>query len=236
MSRRDGAPTPVKPRQWASWGPSTAVLSQDEQRERRRQRLTVHYTGTFSLREEVAAVLPPLGTEVSRLPAPHALRREVDAVAEAVAEVVDVAARLIAESKTADGATRRLAADLAVRPRQPVITDEQIVSGSWTAAMVEYAGEVADALAAVLGRALPPDAEALRGSPSASERVERALRTLDRTARDLEHRIPGVRKKQSLPSMAEYNRQQRERRDQERAERLLARIGAPTMTIPTAFE
>lgn len=229
MSRNNGVLTPRRP---ARWDRPTApepvtTWTQDEQRDRRRNRLAVHYDGTFDLTAEIAAVLPPLGTEVSRLPAPHALRREVDTVAEAVAEVVDVAARLIAESRTADTQARRLAADLAVRPHQPVITDEQIVSGSWTAAMVEYAGEVADALAAVLGRALPPDAEALRGSLSASERVERALRSLDRAARDVEHRLPGVRKKQGLPSMAEYNRQQRERRDQERAERLFAQIGAP---------
>lgn len=226
MSRRDGAPTPVKPRQWASWGPSTAVLSQDEQRERRRQRLTVHYTGTFSLREEVAAVTLPIAYQVSTLPSPIALRREVDAVAEAVAEVVHVAAGLVAESRSASRQTRQSAADLAVRPRQPVIADETLVSGSWSATLVAYAGEVSDDLAALLGKAKPPESAGLNGSPSASERIERALRTLDGAVRDLDRRIPGVRQKQGLPSMEQYNAAQRERRDQERADAMLARIGA----------
>ncbi len=203
-------------------------LTQEQQRDRRRQRLTVHYTGTFALTAEVAAIVEPLAREVSRLRDPRVLRRDVDAVAEAVAETVHVAAGLIAESRTADGSTRRLAADLAVRPRQPVITDEQIVSGSWSTAMVEYAGEVADDLAALLARALPPEAEVLRGSPSASERIERALRSLDRAALDLERRTPQARQRQSLPSMDEFNRAQRERQEQERVDRALVRIGVGT--------
>ena len=208
-------------------------LTQEQQRDRRRQRLTVHYTGTFALTAEVAAIVEPLAREVSRLRDPRVLRRDVDAVAEAVAETVHVAAGLIAESRTADD-ERRLARHaapchpLAVRPRQPVITDEQIVSGSWSTAMVEYAGEVADDLAALLARALPPEAEVLRGSPSASERIERALRSLDRAALDLERRSPQARQRQSLPSMDEFNRAQRERQEQERVDRALVRIGVGT--------
>lgn len=230
MTRRDDVLTPKTPARWATRREPipVPVHTQDEQRERRRQRLTIVYGKAFRLDAEVAAITLPLGTEVSRLPQPAVLRRDVDLVAEAVAEVVDVAARLIAESRTVDAKARRLAADLAVRPRQPVITDEQIVSGSWTAAVVEYAAEVTDGLAGLLGRALPPDAEGLRGQLSASERIERALRALDRAAVDLERRIPGVRKKQSLPSMDEFNRALREQHDRDRATAVLARIGAMT--------
>ena len=203
-------------------------LTQDEQRERRRQRLTVHLDGRFDLTAEVAAIVHPVAYQVSRPARPEVMLRDVDAVGDAVAEVVHVAAGLIAESKAADDRTRRLAADLAVRPRQPVITDEQIISGSWSGAMVAYAEQVAGDLAALLDRALPPDAEGLRGNPSASARVVAALRILDRAARDLDRRIPSVRQRQGLPSMDEFNRQLREQQDRDRATAALARFGVAT--------
>ena len=72
------------------------------------------------------------------------------------------------------------------------------------------------------------DAEGLRGQPSVSGRVERAPRVLDRAALDLERRIPSVRQRQSLPSIAEFNRAQRERQNQERAADTLLKMGLIT--------
>ena len=226
MSARNAVLSPRRPAHWDRLGPSlTLARTQDEQRERRRNRLSVYYGAMFDLDSEVAEIVAPLARELSRLPRPEKLRSAVTAVADGVAEVVHVAAGLIAESRAVDDRSRRLAADLAVRPRQPVIADETLISGSWSTLLVDYAGVVADDLAALLGRALPPDAEALRGQPSASDRLVAALRILDRAAADLGRLIPKAAARQSLPSMADYNRQQRDRRDAERASAALARLG-----------
>lgn len=202
--------------------------TQDEQRVRRRQGLSNHLVGTWRLDTEIADILGQLAVEITGLREPRAMRRSIEAVAEAVADLVHVAAGLVAESKVADGRTRRSAADLAVRPRQPSVTDEQIADGTWVEEMVLYAGEIAGDLAAVLDRTLPPEHPGLRGEPSASERLEHALREFDRAGRDLERRIPDVRRRQALPSMDEYNQQQRERIERERVERELSRLGVPS--------
>ncbi|MCA4726889.1 hypothetical protein [Mycolicibacterium fortuitum] len=199
--------------------------TQAEQRERRRNRLSNHLVGAFKLDTEVAEVAGPLAVEVARLRDPRAMRRSVEEIGEAVADVVHVAAGLVAESRVTDGQTRRSAADLATRPRQPSISDEQIIDGTWVDELVLYAGEIAAGLAALLERALPPEAPGLRGELSASERVERALREFDRAARDLERRIPDVRRRQALPSMEEYNAAQRAQRDRARSDAALARFG-----------
>ncbi len=225
MTRARDTLAPVMPRHWDRLAPSAEVHSQDEQRERRRNRLSVHYGARFDLATEVAEIVAPLAREASRLPRPEVLRREVDRVADGVGEVVHVAAGLVAESRAADGRTRRLAADLAVRPRQPVIADESLVSGSWSALLVDYAAQLADDLAALLGRALPPESEGLRGSPSASDRLVDALRILDREARELGRAIPRAAARQSLPSIETFNEQLRAEVDAERASAALSRLG-----------
>ncbi|TLH59575.1 hypothetical protein [Mycolicibacterium aubagnense] len=184
------------------------------------------YDGKFDLAAEVAAIVSPLAYETSQLKRPQAARREVDHLADAVAEVVHVAAGLVAESRAADGQTRQLAADLAARPRQPAITDDMLTSGSWSAALTDYADQLRADLGRMLGHALPPDAPGLRGEPSASERVERSLREVDRAALTLAVRIPKIRARQSLPSVTQFNAAQQERRDAERAACRLAQIGA----------
>ena len=203
--------------------------TQDEQRIRRRQGLGNHLVGTWRLDTEIADVLGPLALDVTTLRDPRAMRRTIEEIGEAVAAVVHVAAALVAESRAADGQTRRAAADLAVKPRLPSINDDQITGGIWVEEFVLYAGEIAGDLADLLGRTLPPEHPGLRGDPSASERVERALREeFDRAVRDLERRIPEVQKRQALPSIEEYNQQQREQVERQRVDRAMARMGLPS--------
>ncbi|MEZ0053250.1 hypothetical protein ABIA30_004277 [Mycobacterium sp. MAA66] len=205
--------------------PPRRAVSLDEQRDRRRKVLPIVYGGTFDLTREVTAICGPLAYSVSTLVRPVSARREVDQLADAVAEVVHAAAGLVGESRAADGQTRRLAVDLAVRPRQPVITDDMLTSGTWSAVLADYAAEVTADLRKLLGRALPPGANELRGKPSASERIERALREVDTAALALERRIPKLRERQALPTLTEFNAEQAGRRDAERAARRLAQIG-----------
>ncbi|MHA3021136.1 hypothetical protein ACXPWS_12845 [Mycobacterium sp. BMJ-28] len=212
-------PTPNRPRGAAM------TTNQDEQRARRRKRLPVIYGGEFDLAADIAAATGVLAHQVSQLKRPAAARQWVDALADGIAEVVHVAAGLIAESMAEDDDTRRRAADLTVRPRQPVITEDMLVSGSWSAALVTYAQTVSEEVAQVLGRALPPDA--CRAPLSASQRIERALWEVDSAALALTRRIPRIRERQALPSISEFNASELERRENERAARRLAQIGAP---------
>lgn len=189
--------------------------------------MPLQYGGTFNLGVEIEAVCARAAQEVSRLRDPRVMRRDIENVLDATHALMHVVVGMLAESRPADaGVTRRLVADLTVRPRLPEITDEQIISGSWVHTLAAWTSTYAGDLAALLGRALPPGHDGLKGNPSASERLERALRTLDSAVLDLERHIPKVAARQALPSMESHNRQQRERADAARAERVLARIGA----------
>ncbi|MFV8050370.1 hypothetical protein [Mycobacterium sp. 48b] len=227
LNARPGLP-PVPPLAPVIAKAPKARASQAEQRERRRKRLPVHLAGTFNLAAEVTAVCGPAAQEVSSLANPLALRSDVEAVADAVHEVLSTAVGMIAGDRhAADAArTRQLAADLAVRPQAPAITDEQIVSGGWATMLAEWVAPYSGDLAALLGRAQPPRADALRGNPSASERIERALRALDGAVLDLTRRVPKARARQSLPSMAEFNAHLKAKADAERQQRVLAKLGA----------
>ncbi|KRQ26865.1 MULTISPECIES: hypothetical protein [Mycobacteroides] len=206
-----------------------ANASQAELRDRRRKRLAIHYTRTFSVSAEFEAVCMPTAHQISQLKDPLSMRRDIEAVLDAVHALMDSMVRLLTESKTADaGVTRRLVADLAVRPRLPEITDAQIISGSWVSKLTAWVEPYSGDLAALLGRALPPGHDGLRGNPSASERIERALRGLDAAVLTAERRLPKVLARQALPSIEDHNRQQRERQDAERANRVLAKLGART--------
>lgn len=203
-----------------------AKASQAELRDRRRKRLALQYTKTFNVANEFEAVCSPAAHQISQLPDPLAMRRDIEGVVDAVHELMSVVVGMLAESRSADaGVTRRLVADLAVRPRLPEITDKAIVSGSWVHALSEWVEPYGGDLAALLGRALPPGHDGLKGNPSASERLEKALRVLDAAALTVERRLPKVRARQALPSMEDHNRQQRERQDAERANRVLAKLG-----------
>lgn len=230
LSRRPGLP-PVQPLAPVISKAPKARASQAEQRDRRRKRQSVHLVGTFNLATEVTAVCGPAAHEASRLPNPLVLRGDIEAVADAVHETLSVAVGMLAaQHQAADARARTVqaAADLAVRPQAPAITDDQIISGSWAAALAEWVAPYAGDLAALLGRAHPPGSNALRGNPSASERIERALRALDGAVLDLTRRVPKVAARQALPSMAEFNAQLKAKADTERQQRALAKLGAVT--------
>ncbi|SIL58194.1 Uncharacterised protein [Mycobacteroides abscessus subsp. abscessus] len=204
-----------------------ATPDQPALRDRRRKRLPpCRYPISFNLGVEIEAVCARAAQEVSRLREPRVMRRDIEAVVDAAHELMHVVVGMLGESRATDpGVTRRLVADLTVRPRLPEISDEQIVSGSWAHTLAAWVGAYSGDLAALLGRALPPGHNGLKGSPSASERLERALRVMDSAVLDLERHIPRIAQRQSLPSIEDWNRQQRERADAERAERVLAKLG-----------
>ncbi|OHT54094.1 hypothetical protein [Mycobacteroides chelonae] len=222
-----GLPPPASPLA-PSGAPAPKVSpDQDELRSRRRKRLPLRYGGTFNLAAEIEAVITQAAQEASRLADPLPLRGAIENVLDAVHESMFVSVSLLSESKASDpNITRRLVADLAARPRLPEISDAQIISGSWVHALAAWTEPYAGDLARLLANAHPPGHDALRGNPSASERVERALRGLDRAVLTLERRIPQIAQRQALPSMESHNRQQRERADAERSERILAKLGA----------
>lgn len=225
-------PTPGQPSS-APYVPPRARRSADhtQLRDWRRKRFVVHLTCTFSLATEVGDQSRPLAVAISELKEPRAARRGVDEVVEAVVEVVHLASGLLSESLAADGQTRRLASDLAARPKVPEITGAMLVSGTWVNVLVAYAEQVDGPLSELLGRAHPPGSDALRGNPSASERVERSLRGLDGAVLSLERWIPKIAARQALPTAAEHNAAQRERMDAERAERIRrrqAQVGVAT--------
>ncbi|WP_157896395.1 hypothetical protein [Mycobacteroides chelonae] len=227
MKRRTriGLP-PVNPLAPSGAPAPRAKASQADLRDRRRKRLPIHYTRTFNVATEIEAVCTPVGVGISQLKDPLSMRHDIEDVVDAAHELMHVVVALLAESKVSDpSATRRLVADLAVRPRLPEINDKAIISGSWVSKLSAWVEPYAGDLAALLGHALPPRHDGLRGNPSASERLEKALRVLDSAVLTMERRIPKVAARQALPSMEDHNRQQRERLDAERAQRVLAKLG-----------
>lgn len=170
------------------------VYSQTEQRRRRRVYLPNHYTGTFDVAAEVAAICQPLAARVSYLPRPGACWREVDALTAATHELAHVVVGLIAERdarrKTAHlsydkrGRSVRALVDLAERPALPEIADEALTSGDWAATLVGLVQPYTAQLADMLAHAVPPGGT--RGALSASERLEAALRLVDAAALSLD--------------------------------------------------
>lgn len=208
-----GAPSPAPP--------------QDEQRQRRRAWLRVHYSGTFDLGAEVAAIVAPLADAMAALPRPVAMRFEVDEVADAVHELLSAVVGMLAESRQLDKAahvrTAQAARDLAQRPREPQINDKMLIAGTWAALLIDHVTPHSEDFAAYLGRALPPNDPRLTG-PSASERLESALRVLDSAALDLQRRLPKVAARQALPSIEDVNAANKARRETARAERTLTKM------------
>lgn len=175
-------------------------------RERRRTGLIVgHYDGTWSLAREIAEQVNPLAQRIAADDRPSRFMRSTATVpwlAEEVHEAVGVIVGWVAETdarvKTAHLANepgkRKYAmttlVDLAPRPAQPDIGDEDMASGSWAAAVVAMAEGIDAAFSDLLGRAYPPNAGALRGQPSRSDQLARLLsRTIDRAALALERRL-----------------------------------------------
>jgi len=206
---------PLTPKLRKRYRPSRGRLAmkQAEVRRRRRAHLPVVHDGDWSLRREVAEVAGPLAARVAAQPSPLQLRRQVLAVADAAHEAAGTATGWLAEhdarAKTAhladDDGKRKYAMttliDLAPRPALPEITDEMIADGSWVAALTEMVEPIDAALSDLLARAFPPDAPALRGQASRSERLERLLReTVDRAALSLERAMNAAAERPAAPT------------------------------------
>ncbi|OLT32204.1 hypothetical protein BJF84_03580 [Rhodococcus sp. CUA-806] len=170
------------------------TLDQLAQRLRRRRRLANVLGAEFSLTDEISAIVGPLAGRVAADPIPRAYAENVDALADSVFGSV----REIAEL-TGSGDDQRRTAHLSADDRRraiallrsrrsgsrPEITAADLESGSWAEALVELAAPVSEPLSDLLSRALPPE----RVDVSASERVESALRAVDRAALSLERRL-----------------------------------------------
>lgn len=181
--------------------PVTAPATQTEQRRLRRAWLPTILDGTFDLAVEVDEICKPLAARVAAEPSPAMYVRFVDALADAVSgDLVHVVVGLITERdarrKTAHlapedrGRAIRALTDLAVRPSPPVIAHADLVSGHWATVLSEHVRPYAGPLADYLGVALAPDAT--RAAMSVSERLEDALREVDRAALTLSRRLDSV--------------------------------------------
>lgn len=233
-TRAPAPPEPLTPSITKAQRRSAAKAAADaaelaQQRQDRRRYIPVHNRGTYSNSAEVLACCQSVAVGISRLPRPRVMRPEVEQIIDAVHELMCTTVGMIAESRhlPPDAVTRsrQAVADLAVKPYLPRLHDDQLASGSWPGELVGYVAAYDGDLAALLDRALPPDAYGLHGNPSASERLVKALRELDHATLAAEHRLPRVAQRQALPSMAEFNQQQQDRLDAERRQLRLAQIG-----------
>ncbi|MCP9271145.1 hypothetical protein [Mycolicibacterium arenosum] len=180
--------------------------SQAELRERRHIGLpAAHYDGTWSLAREIADVVGPLAQRIAAYDRPTRFMRStatVPMLAEAVHELVGVVVGWVAEAdarrRTAHLANepgkRKYAmttlVDLAPRPALPDITEKDMASGAWAAAVVAMAEAVDAEFSTLLARSHPPNAPTLRGQPSRSDQLARLLaRTIDRAALALQRRL-----------------------------------------------
>ena len=106
----------------------------------------------------------------------------------------------------------------------PLSVIAPLVVVTWASVLVAHVTPYTADFATFLGRALPPRAAGLKG-PSASERLETALRVLDTAALSAHRRLPKVAARQSLGTVAEANAAARARREAERGRAALARLG-----------
>ncbi|QXF79747.1 hypothetical protein HBA53_00465 [Rhodococcus pyridinivorans] len=173
-------PTPIPALPLAGPRDLTA-LTQDENRERRRGRLPVHYTGTFSLVDEIEAVLAPLAhhPEVNRYPtvvtdltaAVHQLRLDVEKLL-----VLRDARRRIADLPYENrGRARDILLAAWQRPTPPV-TDPGV---DWADILTAHVAPITEPLRDYLDRATSPGQTS--GGISISEHLEDSLRELDQT-------------------------------------------------------
>ncbi|MCD2116735.1 MULTISPECIES: hypothetical protein [Rhodococcus] len=187
--------------------------SQDEQRHRRRQHLQIHYTGTFDLAAEITAILTPLAQRSDTHRYPHIAREVTTAVHECVLTLGKLLVERDARRRTADLPFERRgrAIDLIVaaweRPACPAIDRDALTDGTWTASLVDHAAQLSEPLSAYLQVATPPGQT--RGAVSISERVETALREVDRAVlsatRTLDY-LDASRSTASTPMNAELRR------------------------------
>lgn len=196
LAAQRAAMTPQPPRRY----------SQAELRQRRRTGLTVgHYDGTWSLAREIADAVEPLAQRIAADDRPSRFMRSTacapwlaEVVHEAVGVIVGWLAEADARAKTAHLANepgkRKYAMttliDLAPRPALPDITEKDMASGAWAAAVVAMADGIDAEFSNLLAHSHPPNAASLRGQASRSELLARLLaRTIDHAATALERRL-----------------------------------------------
>ncbi|UGQ43400.1 hypothetical protein [Rhodococcus aetherivorans] len=170
-----------------------AAFTQDEQRERRRQHLAIVYTGTFDLTAEIEAVLAPLARRPEVASYPHIVRELTVSVHELVLDLGKLLVERDARRRTAalEAGTQGRMTDLIVaaweRPECPTIDRDALVSGAWSSVLVEHVRPLTEPVKDYLAHAHPPGATGNKAS--VSERVEAALRTVDRAVRETERRL-----------------------------------------------
>ncbi|MGX6511283.1 hypothetical protein [Rhodococcus sp. SJ-2] len=155
------------------------VITQTQQRERRRQHLPVHYTGAFDLEEELREILAPLAQRnVARYPG--ILQALADAVHDARLDLERLIVLRDARRRVSDLPydRRARARDLILatwnKPAPPTIDH----SRDWANHLVDHLTPLAAPIADYLGRATPPGQTG--SQPSISEQVEGVCRQLDR--------------------------------------------------------
>ena len=164
-------------------------MDQTEQRARRRRdSLTVVYSGDFDLLAEVHDIVTPLARRVAAEPNPAAFWPGIDEMTAAVHALVTEVARLLALADARRAAAHlpveqrgravKMLLDLVERPVSPEITDADIAHRRWAKVLSEHVAPYSGPLADLLSRAAPPGSR--RGRPSVSEHLVDALREVDR--------------------------------------------------------
>lgn len=199
MKTRTVARSSPRRRRSALPEPPAPTFTQAEQRERRRKHLPIAYTGAFDLRREVLDVVNPLAAAVAARPNPGFYLPEVEDLADSVGALVHTVTGLLTERnayrKVAHLAPQRrapavrLIVDLTERPAPSKVTEAGVASGGWAVTLARAVAPYTDDLADLLAHAWPPNAQALRGAPSVSGRVEKALRLVDDAALSLQRRL-----------------------------------------------
>jgi hypothetical protein len=198
-------------------------------RHRRRSGLRVHYTSRFDLSREVEDICGPLATAIAGMLNPVVMGGRVgelfDACHELAVTVVDLIVTAAAAANGSRSATAQMLADLAAKPAPPEVDDTMLVDGSWSQVLTGYVAPLSADLARVLGRALPPGDERLKGRLSASERLTNALLGLDEVAVPLARSVEVTDRHQRQPSLAQRQEQQRRERGEQARQKRLARLG-----------
>lgn len=179
----------------------TPAVDQAEQRQRRRQRRALVYSGEFALLREIRDITEPLAVRVAAEPVPGAywaqVKELVNATRAVVVVILDMAAEVEASRRTAHlraderSQARRLLVDLAKadRPAVPELDRGQLVSGAWPEVLVELCRPVAGTCSDLLDRGWSRSRDP---RDSASDRLVEALRGIDRAALSLGRHIDGA--------------------------------------------
>lgn len=185
--------------------PKPIKYSAAQQRDRRRSHLPVVLDGSFALSDEVLAVCSPVAARLAEEPnaGGQFAQRSVGQIGRAVVELTELAADLIATDRAkaavgpeAQAKAKHALRDVTRRPA-PEISLDALRSGSWAAALSDYARPVSAALGSVLGRAAADKSR----FPQESTRVIAELRELDRLVLSLDREITRAQEwRASLPA------------------------------------